>query len=60
MQTPVERARLAVAAILAAYSDANTSNEREAIARLIACLMPQGCRGIAEMAAEALQEGRVA
>ena len=58
MSTPVARARHAVREVLAAYQAATTANEREAIARLIACLTPTGALSLAEMADQALAVAR--
>jgi hypothetical protein len=52
--SPVERARRAVRDLLAAYQEARTTNEREMVARLIACLTPTGALSLAEMADQAL------
>lgn len=54
MTGPVERARRAVRELLACYVDARTVNEREAVAKLIACLTPTGALTLAEMADQAL------
>lgn len=52
--TPVEQARNGVASVIVALQRAKTANEREEIARLVACIMPSGCRSLSEMAQEAL------
>lgn len=54
---PVARARRAVRELLAAYSEAGSTGEREDIARLIGLLMPNGGRSLAELAELALKEG---
>jgi len=55
---PVERARRAAAELLAAYQAARTVDEREDVARMIACLMPGSSPTLAEMAERALAEAK--
>jgi hypothetical protein len=50
----VPRAARAVRELLACYQQARTTNEREQVAKLIACLTPSGALSLAEMADQAL------
>jgi len=58
MHDPVERARRAAAELLSAYQAAETTDQREDVARVIACLMPGSALSLTEMAANALAEVR--
>lgn len=52
--TSLERARRAVSDLIASYQEAATPDEREAVAKLIALLTPNGGRSLTELAEDAL------